>query len=277
VKLIPVEDDSLDESIKKDTTPESSPVETTPENQPIEEPQTTEESGQNVVVTNASLLVEAGPGMSQEQRYRYKYQTLSKIHNRLWKAGITDAIRKGLEITGNTKDGQPYRIWITSIGPASNGEMAFHPTMKIGDTVYGKSWADSGDTSFDAGISILTGGENFGMSGDFASGGGAMTGGKPYNVMSETTASILKSSGLEEHVMEVLTAAGVAHLVEWDEGKLRLVKKEMGSGSEFAEEIIKALGNTGAFGMVTYDAEDNQFNLGVQSEPQEVTIVSVLK
>ena len=277
VKLIPVEDDSLDESIKKDTTPESSPVETTPENPPLEEPQTTEEPDRNVIVTNASLLVEAGPGMSKEQRYRYMYQTLSKIHNKLWKAGITDAVRKGLEITGNTKDGQPYRIWITSIGPASNGEMAFHPTMKIGDTVYGKSWADSGDTSFDAGISILTGGENFGMSGDFASGGGAMTGGKPYNMMSETTASLLKKSDLQSHVMEVLTAAGVAHLVEWDGDKLRLVKKQMGSGSEFADEIIKALGNTGAFGTVTYDAENNQFNLGVQSEPQEVTITSVFK
>jgi DNA-directed RNA polymerase subunit M/transcription elongation factor TFIIS len=142
VKLIPVEDDSLDESIKNDTTPESSPVETTPENPPVEEPQTTEEPGQNVVVTNASLL---------------------------------------------------------------------------------------------------------------------------------------KKSGLEEHVMEVLTEAGVAHLVEWDEGKLSLIKKEMGSGSEFAEEIIRALGNTGSFGTVTYDAENNRFNFGIQSEPEEVTIVSVLK
>lgn len=142
VKLIPVEDDSLDESIKTDTTPESSPVETTPENPPLEEPQTTEELDRNVIVTNASLL---------------------------------------------------------------------------------------------------------------------------------------KESGLEEHVMEVLTAAGVAHLVEWNDGKLRLVKKEMGSGSEFADEVIMALGNTGAFGTVTYDVENNQFNLGIQSEPQEVTITSVLK
>jgi DNA-directed RNA polymerase subunit M/transcription elongation factor TFIIS len=179
VKLIPVEDDSLDESIKKDTTPESSPVETTPENPPLEEPQTTEEPGQNAVVTNASLLKESNPRCPM--------------------------CEKG------------------SIGEDGKCKNCGHQFPK------------------------------------------------------ESRASLLKKSGLEEHVMEVLTEAGVAHLVEWDEGKLRLVKKEMGSGSEFADEIIKALGNTGAFGTVTYDAESNQFNFGIQSEPEEVTIVSVLK
>jgi len=242
VKLIPVEDDSLDESIKTDTTPESSPVETTPENPPLEEPTSgdalwtgryepgiggdLEEPGQHVTVTNASLLKESG------------LEEFSRPSE------ITMGARVRISNTAQQLRGETGVVVRKTMGFArkSKGETMYEVKL---DNYKSTALFYSEDLIVEAGIM--------------------------------TSSSLLKESGLENHAMEVLTAAGVAHLVEWEDGKLRLVKKEMGSGDEFADEVIKALGNTGAFGTVTYNAENNQFNFGIYGEPKEVTIVSVLK
>lgn len=96
-----------------------------------------------------------GPGVSLRRRYDIKYNLLKRYQYKLWKAGVESEYRN-MELIG-TKDGKEFRIWTTSVGPASNGEMAFWPVMSYDGKTYGAKLADSSDTGFNAGFQMLLG------------------------------------------------------------------------------------------------------------------------
>jgi hypothetical protein len=158
----------------------------------------------------------AGPGMSQKQKYNAMRSMLNGEWRKLRKLGI-EITYSNWELKGTSKDGKPFTIGIKGYGTASNGEYVMALSLSY-DGKYYAGWGhqemsrptDPTETphvienksygSYNEGIKLITGGEGTG-GGEPWSGGGAMSGGRASPIMGSYASK--KKAMWKMHLQEV--------------------------------------------------------------------------